>query len=118
MSYQREYYLANPQKYRDSNKKRYDADPAKHTIQNYKSQLKQRFGMTLEDYDRMLMEQNGKCFICDVHHTEAVRGKLNVDHCHTSGKVRGLLCFNCNTALGKFKDDIELLEKAIAYLKK
>lgn len=105
----------NAAKCRAWNKAAYDRDPAKHTIQNYKSQLKKRFGMTLEDYDKMLFEQGGKCAICNIHHTETPR-KLNVDHCHTTGKIRGLLCFNCNTSLGKLQDSIQILEQAIKYL--
>lgn len=62
----------------------------------------------------MLAEQNGGCRICG---TSNKRGKpLAVDHCHTTGKVRGLLCTSHNTALGKFKDDPGLLASAITYL--
>ena len=55
----------------------------------------------------------GKCFICGL---DKDRRNLCVDHCHTTGKVRGLLCDNCNVGLGRFKDNITLLEKAIKYL--
>ena len=77
-----------------------------------------KYGLTVEDYDRMLKEQNGKCLICLSE--EACRTyasySLFVDHCHETGKVRGLLCHHCNSGLGHFKDSEELLKKAIGYL--
>lgn len=74
-------------------------------------------GITLEDYDKMLEEQNGKCKICDSKETGTKhRGRFCVDHDHSTGRIRGLLCFNCNTFLGNAKDDIEILASAIQYL--
>ena len=70
-----------------------------------------KYGIEFEDYQRMYSEQEGKCSICSV---EADR--LNIDHCHTTGKVRGLLCWDCNVAIGKFKDNVALLQQAIHYL--
>lgn len=61
----------------------------------------------------MEVTQSGKCLICN-----EIPKRLVVDHCHTSGKVRGLLCDHCNTGLGRFKDSPELLMAAIRYLKK
>ena len=79
------------------------------------STLKKKYGITLDDYNLMYKEQKGVCAICDL---EELSGKrLAVDHCHETGKVRGLLCFACNTSLGKFNDSISTLESAINYLK-
>ena len=79
--------------------------------------LKNRYGIDLADYNRMHDEQDGLCAICK--RPEAMTGKsLAVDHDHTTGAVRGLLCVNCNQALGKFQDDTARLEAAIAYLRK
>lgn len=75
--------------------------------------LKNNYGITINDYDKMFKEQNGCCFICQKTNTDRV---LAVDHCHTTGKVRGLLCGNCNNGLGRFKDNVESLKKAIEYL--
>lgn len=72
------------------------------------------YGITLEDYNKIFAEQHGCCKICNIHQTELTR-KLFVDHCHITGKVRGLLCFSCNTGLGMFKDKLELLKKAVDY---
>lgn len=77
-----------------------------------------KYGMSIDDYDKMLEEQGGKCLICsseDVSRTNTSY-RLFVDHCHATGKVRGLLCHHCNAGLGHFKDSVELLQKAIGYL--
>lgn len=79
--------------------------------------LKRRYGITIADYNRMFEEQEGKCLICTKHQSELTKA-LNIDHCHTTGKVRGLLCNTCNRSLGAFYDNIEILENAIKYLKK
>ena len=75
--------------------------------------------ITLEYYQELIDQQNNKCAICNQEETRMNNGKLTrlcIDHCHSSGKVRGLLCHACNTAIGKFKDDISLLNSAILYL--
>jgi hypothetical protein len=74
-----------------------------------------KFGITVEDYDRMAAEQNGGCAICGTTEPGG-RGVFHVDHCHDSGKVRGLLCTGCNTGLGQFKDDPTRLLAAVEYL--
>lgn len=70
------------------------------------------YGITKDDYDRMYEECGGHCPICKKYYE-----LLHIDHCHKDGHVRGLLCNSCNTGLGKFNDDIELLERAIAQLR-
>ena len=82
--------------------------------------LKRNYGITLEDYNRMFEEQGGKCAICSAEDTGGKHkdAAFHVDHCHDTGKVRGLLCNQCNLALGKFKDSKKLLQKALDYLKK
>ena len=87
---------------------------------NRNSWLKRQYGISLAEYEEMLRKQNGLCAICNLPERRVVNGtkfQLNVDHNHNTGKVRGLLCFVCNTALGKFGDSKVLLEKAINYLK-
>lgn len=93
----------NPDKYRDKS-------------------LKKQFGIGLDEYKEILEKQDGVCAIC--HNKETALNPLTkeprelaVDHCHTTGKIRGLLCTGCNTALGLLKDSTELLRKAILYLK-
>mgnify|MGYP001591133168 CR=1 FL=1 len=88
-------------------------------------QLKYKFGITIDDYNRMLTDQGGKCAICNgdnyvrkkgTNSGEEVCMSLSVDHDHQTGKVRGLLCNACNTALGKLIDDPALFKKTIEYL--
>jgi len=77
---------------------------------------KRKYGITLEDYNKIFTEQKGCCKICNTHQVE-LKIRLAVDHCHTTGKVRGLLCDTCNRGLGYLKDSPELLNNAINYLK-
>lgn len=80
------------------------------------SAYKTKYGITLEEYEQILKEQNNCCYICNIE--EGYNNKpLYVDHCHSSGKIRRLLCQHCNTGLGMFKDNPELLIKAADYLK-
>lgn len=84
-------------------------------IQSSGSSRKLRTGCTPEQYDYLYAKQNGCCAICGVHASELTKA-LSADHCHTTLKVRGLLCMPCNTGLGFFKDSKQLLQKAIDYL--
>lgn len=74
-----------------------------------------RYGITLETYNTMLAKQNNACAICltPVHELST---QLHVDHCHKTGKVRGLLCYNCNSGLGRFKDSKFNLSQALHYI--
>jgi len=91
------------------------------------TQLKYKFGITLEEYNCMVQSQGGVCAICEgvndtrrkgTHNGKDIAKSLAVDHNHKTGKVRGLLCSSCNTSIGGFKDDPVLLKKAIHYLEK
>ncbi|API52857.1 hypothetical protein BMW22_15640 [Rhizobium leguminosarum] len=93
----RTYKRKNPEKFRDS-------------------QLRTNFGISSRKYDEMLAEQGEKCAACRTPQPQLKR-RLAVDHCHSSGQVRGLLCSNCNTALGLTRDDPLILEGLISYLK-
>ena len=73
------------------------------------------YNISLEEYNQMLEDQNEKCIICNKTNNDGKR--LSIDHDHKSGEIRGLLCNHCNIGLGHFKDDINLLERAIEYLK-
>jgi hypothetical protein len=85
-------------------------------------QLMKCFGITQDQYDQMLKAQNGVCAICKRPETSKGRTNkikcLSVDHCHETGKIRGLLCFFCNTGMGKLGDSIERIEAVLHYLKK
>ena len=81
--------------------------------------LRVKFDLSLDDYDLMLAAQNGVCAICKQPETHLRNGKLKalaVDHDHKTGKIRGLLCSDCNTGIGKLKDSIDVLTSAVQYL--
>lgn len=81
------------------------------------SKLKRKFGINLEEKEKLFSLQNHQCAICKTK--ENIRDRdWDVDHCHITGKVRGILCSNCNRGLGLFKDDPSTLLSAFAYLKK
>lgn len=107
---------ANPEKYAANKKK----SAQKHPRPSKNSVLKFKFGITADQFNSLLKTQGGVCAICkkfEVIKTKEGRAKsLAVDHCHSTGKVRGLLCQFCNQGLGFFKDNIFLLEDAINYL--
>jgi hypothetical protein len=80
-------------------------------VASREANLKHRYGITLVDYNEMLVKQDSRCKICNTESSGLV-----VDHCHTSGAVRGLLCGNCNKGLGLFKDSPERMVKAAKYI--
>lgn len=87
-----------------------------HSNRARKSKLKLSYNLTLEDYDKLLREQDGKCAICG---TDTPTGKWKVfavDHCHKTGIVRGLLCNECNRGIGLLRDSSDILKKALDYL--
>lgn len=73
--------------------------------------LKKTYGITQDIYNELYTQQYGKCFLCDIH-----QEILYVDHSHSTGAVRGLLCGKCNTGLGMFNDSKEVLLKALNYI--
>ena len=94
--------------------KQWALDNKEHVASYY---LNRKFGITLEQYNELLTKQDFKCAICGSHISE-FKKRLHVDHCHSTGEIRGLLCFCCNSLLGHAKDDIIILEQAINYLNK
>ena len=99
-AYQKAYREANPDKVRAT-------------------QLKYNYGITIDDYERMLEAQGGCCAVCGANEPGDRRRKnFCVDHCHETGEVRGLLCVHCNMLIGRYGDSEELLKRFIAYLAK
>lgn len=97
-------------------KKRLKYDPHLRRIEG----LKNLYGISYEDLCTMYTQQNGCCSICStpisLEAGRTKKGKAHVDHCHATGKVRGLLCTKCNTLLGMAEDSIDILKAAILYL--
>jgi len=101
---------------RSNSQKRYKENPAvrkrmKHTAKAWRA--KKTYGISLERYEELVNHKDSVCKICNKNQSNST---LNLDHCHITGRIRGVLCWDCNTALGKFKDDINLLTQAIKYL--
>jgi len=138
--YMEEYYKKNPEKFKRTpeqqaehnrrRRERYAKDKAyreklKQQSKEYwakfpekkkKSRIRGQYDMSMEDFEELMALQNGACAICG--HSDMSDKNIFpvVDHCHESGKVRGLLCMNCNQGLGKFKDSTSNLTAAMAYL--
>ncbi len=86
------------------------------TKMKLKSLFKQKYHLSYDDYTALLASQNGVCAIC--RNFETVRPRLSVDHSHSTGKLRALLCHSCNVGLGHFRDSVGLLQDAAKYLEK
>lgn len=89
----------------------------KNAQDRYVYQLQRKFDMSPEDYVRLLLLQGRRCAVCRRHRDE-LQQDLVVDHCHASGRVRGLLCRACNQALGLVRDQVVVLDAMIVYLKR
>lgn len=87
--------------------------PEQNRLINWASHLKRSYGMSLDQYNKLVAAHRGKCAIC----TEEMR-KPHIDHCHTTGKIRGLLCGPCNHAIGSLKDSPLRCFLAASYLQK
>ena len=99
---------------RKNNRDWWGKNKEKHRKRVRKNALLRNYGITLEDYDKIYTEQNGCCSICGAHQSE-LSHTLGVDHSHTTGKVRGLLCTPCNTKLSAV-EDIDWVDRAETYL--
>ena len=109
--YQKEWYENNKDAQKANAKKYRKKNPLSH----FKSHIKREYGITLDDYNAMFSNQHGSCAICNTHQKDLEK-RLSVDHCHTSGNVRGLLCNRCNTSIGLFDEDTSILKSAINYI--
>ncbi len=110
-------HAASPERSRAANKKWRLENLEYSKQQNKNATYKRKFGITLEDYNVMFAAQEGRCDICTTHQSDLKRS-LAVDHNHETGKVRSLLCSNCNIALGNFRDSDVVLERALQYLRR
>lgn len=114
MAYDKARYIQYVKPWMEKNKER---------VKKYRkdADLKKKYGLSLVQYNQMLEDQGYVCKICkqsetQLHPIAQIPYNLSVDHCHKSGKIRALLCNNCNRVLGAVSDNIDLLRKLIAYL--
>jgi hypothetical protein len=114
--YGRDWYKANRESQLARAKQRHALNPEARRRSWLRCRLLQNYGLTIEQYEALLSQQQYRCKICGVHEDDAPKGRLAIDHCHTSFQVRGLLCNNCNSLLGMAKDRPEVLAAATEYL--
>jgi hypothetical protein len=95
---------------RSYQKQKYDSGQIRAAV------YRRQYGITLLQYDEMVKNQNGCCKICGTDNPGGKRKRFSVDHNHETGEVRGLLCGSCNSALGLFKDNPNILQSALVYL--
>ena len=81
-----------------------------------KYRLAHKYGITPEDYDRMVIDQGNMCALCDSPEPGTKHGFWHIDHCHSTGVLRKLLCSTCNTGLGSFYDNPDVLRRAADYI--
>lgn len=118
--YGKEYYQKTKEAQK-AKRKEYVKRPevaAKRRERCYARKLVRDYGITPQRYQEMLAEQDHKCKACGKNLAVISRQLIHVDHCHTTGKVRGILCHHCNCALGNVGDSIDKLLSLIEYLKK
>ena len=121
--YARQWYLSRrdkeikkSQKYRAENLDERKAYDATRKEQRKDVSLRCKYGISLEQWKQMLTAQNESCAICDKKFLDWKN--IHTDHNHTTGQVRQLLCYRCNSAIGFFEEDVSMLAKAIDYLNK
>ena len=116
------YHKAYLKTYRQKNKEKIAAYAREYVKVNKEKlrcyALQRNYGITSTEYDRILASQNGVCACCYASSPGRQHKTFNVDHCHTTGKVRGLLCYSCNIGLGHLGDDFQSVSNAITYLSK
>lgn len=113
--YRKRYRLNNQEKIKAYRQKYKPRAKELSRILNRAKRLKEH-GISEEDFNSKLNQQEGKCAICDKPQDESIKF-LSIDHDHKTNKNRGLLCSNCNRGIGLLQDDINILERAIKYLK-
>lgn len=106
--------------YNERNKERLSARAKAYNQRNkdhrLDMQLRRSYGITRADYLALCDKNGGRCAICGTQEADRVGRRMHVDHCHATGKVRGILCRDCNIGLGHFRDNQNLLTQAAAYL--
>jgi hypothetical protein len=107
-------YEKNKETYKAAHRKWKAENREQHLADSRRLHLWKKYKITVAQYDAMLDQQGGKCAICRGDCTSGRR--LAVDHCHTTGRVRALLCYVCNTSIGKFEESPERFRRAAEYL--
>jgi len=108
---EKERYRKNPERVKRNVSNWKAKNPDRYKLNLRSAYLKRKYGITLAQYDALMTKQNGCCAICRDKHP-----KLCIDHCHKTGVVRGLLCQNCNSAIGFLREDMGVWREVCNYL--
>lgn len=115
-SEERSQYNAYKRKYYKNMSKKQKKEHSNRGVLNKRAyHLMKVYGITVDQYNTLFLKQEGKCLICGKHQRE-LKMTLRIDHDHNTGKIRGLLCHGCNTAIGLLNEDIDIFKRAIQYL--
>jgi hypothetical protein len=110
----RRYYIEHREERKRYARNRYHSNPKAAREATRNGQLKRHYGISLAEYNMLLEQQNGVCAVCEQPCPTGRR--LAVDHDHETGRVRGLLCRNCNSGIGYLGDTLSRVRKAVVYL--
>lgn len=110
--YAREWRLKNPEKEREQRRRYREKNREVYRARQYAGKIRRKYGLTVEKYQELWTAQSGVCAVCALVPAQVV------DHRHSDGQIRGLLCHKCNTALGLLNENLSSLAAAIEYLKK
>jgi hypothetical protein len=101
--------------YTTKDKRQSYCKPCQYVISE-KSRIMRTYGITVDEYQKMVEAQQHRCAICGQEENDAIKKRLSIDHSHNDKQIRGLLCSKCNLGIGNFDDDVNRLRSAIAYL--
>ena len=116
-AYQREYRRTHPEKIKTISKKYTNTHKNEIKIRSKKWSLKTKYGLSITEFDNLLLSQDNRCAICKEPLDLQNPKNVNIDHNHLTGKVRGILCLKCNVAIGLLRDNPEYVYNAYKYLK-
>ena len=115
---QKAYYDANKEKYEAYKKAWREANPDRHKLHGRKNHLQRKYGLTLDQFAEMLRGCDNRCQCCKTPFSEILNEQPRVDHCHSTGMVRGILCHRCNRLLGDAEDNPSILQEYARYLER
>jgi hypothetical protein len=95
----------------------YATEPGRYARQQRENNLKRHYGITIDEYEAIFAAQGHRCALCLGTEIKSQGNHMPVDHCHETGKVRGILCGTCNRAIGFAQEDPDLLDRMAAYVR-
>lgn len=109
---------ADPEKFRERDRRYKEKNPERVKAKARRTNLRKLYGLTLDQFDALVKRQLDRCIICEVAFVGMESSKIHVDHCHRTGRVRGVLCSACNLLIGHAREDAHTLRRAVAYIEK